>query len=108
MQGRCLDEIEFSLIDWSICVELYSMKCLTSQLARVLIFGLPGRFFGFFKMFSGVVTEFGRPLRCSSWRSVRPRLSSVTQNFIVEYEGEESPNVGSNSDFISLGLNPFK
>ena len=42
-------------------------------------------------MISGVVALYGRPLRGSSSRLVRPRLNSAAHFLIVENEGEESP-----------------
>ena len=49
---------------------------------------------------SVLVTLFGRPLRCSSWQLVRPRLNSATQYFIVVNEGADSPWVESSSASI--------
>ena len=36
-----------------------------------------------------VVTSFGRPLRCSSWYVVRPRLNFTIQYYIVVNEGTD-------------------
>ena len=57
-----------------------------------------------------LVTSFdGRPLRCSSWQLVRPRLNSATQLFIVVNEGTDySSRVESSSSLILVGLRLFK
>ena len=55
-----------------------------------------------------MVTSFGRPLRCSSWQLVRPRLNSATQYFIVLNEEADYPRVESSSTLILVRLRLFK
>lgn len=43
-----------------------------------------------FFIISGVVTFFGRALRCSSSQFFRPRLNSETQYFAAVNEAEDS------------------
>ncbi|GFW37263.1 hypothetical protein TNCV_5021611 [Trichonephila clavipes] len=39
---------------------------------------------------SGVIISLGRPLQCSSWQLVRPRLNYASQYFTVVKEGADS------------------
>ena len=50
----------------------------------------------------------GRPERCSSEVLLRPLLNSETHCLMVEYDGEDVPNVESISSLISFGVRPFK
>ncbi|GFS51126.1 hypothetical protein TNCV_3532451 [Trichonephila clavipes] len=45
---------------------------------------------------------------CDVRQLVRPRLNSATQYFTIVNEEADSPRVESSSEFILVGLRPFK
>lgn len=51
-----------------------------------------------------MVADFGIPGRAPSSVLVRPRLKSATHDLAVENEGDELPNLESNSVLISVGV----
>jgi uncharacterized membrane protein len=89
------------------CVAFFEMPIMSAT-SRNFNRRLSNTIFWIYFTISGVVTSFGRPLRCSSWQLVRPRLNSATQYFIVVNEGADSPRVESSSALILVGRRPFK
>ena len=84
------------------------LKCLPCLLAGALSVDGHRIPLSIFFNISGVVTSFGRPLRCLSWQLVRPRIISVTQCYTVVNEGTDFPRVESSSALIWVVLRSFK
>ena len=92
----------------SICDVKHFLKYLPCLLAGALSVDGHRIPLSIFFNISGVVTSFGRPLRCLSWQLVRPRIISVTQCYTVVNEGTDFPRVESSSALIWVVLRPFK
>ena len=89
------------------CTPLFEMPNM-SAISRTFSGRSSNTLLWIFFTIPGVVTSFGRPLRCSFWQLLRPCLNSATQYFIVVNEGADPPKVESSSALILVGLRPFK
>ena len=81
------------------CTALFEMPIISAS-SRTFIRRSSNNILWIFITILVAVTSFGRPLRCSSWQLVWPRLNSATQYFIVLNEETDSPRIESNSAVI--------